>query len=106
MGSHANLNAICERFSSVKTADGGRQWQLNYCGVEPRTWAMSLFSMLLTCFTMEQTFYMDYADRLKLDHVLVHMRREFETHKEHVRKYLKVKYEVPPPQPKSILVLP
>ncbi len=106
MGSHANLNAICERFKSIKTEDGGSQWQLNYSGVEPRIWAMSLFSMLLTCFSMEQTFYGDYADRLKLDHVLVRMRAEFELYKEQVREYLKVKHDVPPPAPKSILALP
>jgi hypothetical protein len=64
---------------------------------------MSLFSMLLTCFTMEQTFFNDYRDRMKLDHVLVQMRDQFERYKEHVRKYLKIRYEVEPPAPSSII---
>jgi hypothetical protein len=105
-GSHATLNSICDRFTTTKSDDGGRAWQLRYCGVDPRLWAMSLFSMLLTCFTMERTFFNDYESRLKLDHVLVCMRSEFETYKEQVRDYLKVRYKVEPPAPKSIISIP
>ncbi len=49
-------------------------------------WATSLFSMLLTCFTMERMFFEDYESRLKLDHILVRMRGEFEKYKEQVRE--------------------
>jgi hypothetical protein len=88
-GAHANLNAICERFQTTISDDGSIQtWQLNYCGAEPRYWAMSLFTMLLTCSTMERTFFEDYAGRLNLDHVLVEMRSEFQRHKESTREYM------------------
>ena len=102
-GSHATLNSICDRFTTIKSDDRARAWQFAYCGVEPRLWAMSLFSMLLTCFTMERTFFNDYHSRLKLDHVLVRMRAEFEMHKEHVRRDLGARYNVEPPAPKSMI---
>ncbi len=96
-GSHATLNSICERFVVTKSEDRVQAWQLNYSGLDRRTWAMSLFSLLLTCFTMENTFFNDYVGRLSLDHVLVDMRTEFESHKERTREYLKVRYNVEPP---------
>jgi hypothetical protein len=105
-GSHATLNSLCDRSATVKSEDGGETWKLNYCGAEPRVWAISLFSMLLTCFTMEQTFFHDYESRLRLDHVLVRMRSEFEKYKEQVREYLKVRYKIEPPAPKSIIHTP
>ena len=43
---------------------------------------------------MEQTLFEDYESRLKLDHILVGMRAEFEKHKEHSRKYLKDRYGI------------
>ena len=105
-GSHANLNAICDRFQSTTSADGSvRSWQLNYSGAEPKHWAMSLFTMLLTCFTMERIFFEDYASRLNLDHILVQMRADFERHKEATREYMKRKYQVEMPEPKGTLIL-
>lgn len=53
MGSHANLNAICDRFAQVSSKEGV-EFRLVYTGVEPRMWAMSLFSMLLACFTIDR----------------------------------------------------
>jgi hypothetical protein len=105
-GSHANLNAICDRFH-VTTSDDGkvRSWQLSYAGAEPRHWAMSLFTMLLTCFTMERIFFEDYASRLNLDHILVQMRADFERHKEATREYMKRKHQVEMPEPKGTLIL-
>ncbi|MGA2324734.1 MAG: hypothetical protein ABSH05_00460 [Bryobacteraceae bacterium] len=105
-GSHATLNSMCDRFAAVKSDDGGQEWGFNYCGVERRMWALSLFSMLLTCFVMERIFYGDYEDRLRLDHILVGMRGEFERFKEQVREHLKVRYEVKPPAPKSTIHVP
>ncbi len=104
MGSHATLNAICDRFKIAKLSDGARAWQLAYCGAEEQIWAPSLFSMLLTCFTMERTFFEDYESRLKLDHILVSMRAQFEQHKERVRERLKVRYKLEPPQPQPIIL--
>lgn len=103
-GSHATVNAICDRFKIVELDDGGQAWQLAYCGVEEQTWAVSLFSMLLTCFTMERTFFEDYERRLKLDHVLVAMRTQFEEHKERVRNKLTSRYKIRPPKPNSIIL--
>jgi hypothetical protein len=105
-GSHANLNAICDRFQTTTSEDGAtRTWRLIYSGAEQRHWAMSLFTMLLTCYTMERTFFEDYANRLNLDHVLFRMRAEFERHKESTREYIKVRYNVELPEAKGLLIL-
>jgi hypothetical protein len=101
-GSHANLNAICDRFVHVKS-DEGVEFRLNYTGAEPRTLAMSLFSMLLACFTMERTLFSDYEDRLKLDAELVRMRTEFERYKEQLRRALIIRYQVKPPKPERLI---
>lgn len=103
-GSHATLNAICDRVTVTHSDTGGQSWALNYCGVNQRVWATSLFSMLLTCFTMENTFYGDYEDRLKLDHVLVDMRTRFERYKQYVRELLKVRYKIELPPAEATLL--
>jgi hypothetical protein len=90
-GSHANLNAMVDRFVQV-TSDDHIEFRLNYTGLEPRTWALYLFPMLLTCFTMEQMLFNDYDSRLKLDNELMRMRGEFEIFKERLREMLKVRY--------------
>lgn len=95
-GSHANLNAMVDRFVQV-TSDDRVEFRLNYTGVEQRMWALSLFSMLLTCSTMEQTLFNDYDSRLKLENDLVRMRGEFDRYKERLREILKVRYKVEPP---------
>jgi hypothetical protein len=105
-GSHTTLNSMCDRFEIVKKPDGSQDWRLNYCGVEQRTWAMSLFSMLLTCYVMERTFFDDYASRLQLDYELMRMRSEFERYKEQLRKKLIVRYRIKPPQFGSIIYKP
>lgn len=96
-GSHASPLSICDRFVIKKLPDGSQEWGLNYCGVEPRMWRMSLFSFLLTCFVMEQTLFNDYYSRLKLDSELVRMRQEFEQYKEQLRELIKVQYKLKPP---------
>ena len=95
IGSHATISAICER-STIVHSDNV-EFRLNYCGLEERNWALSLFSLLLTCFTMEQTLYRDYQDRLQFDEILVRMRKEVEQLKEQLREQLKVCYNVKPP---------
>jgi hypothetical protein len=95
-GSHANINAICDRFAMVEEGKTV-EWRLRYCGIEPHMWERQLFWMLLICFTMEQTLFRDYESRLKFDDTLLRMRAEFEHRKEHLRKDLIVRLEVPPP---------
>ena len=105
LGSHANLNAICDRFAQVKS-DEGVEFRLNYTGAEPRVWAMSLFSLLLACFTMERTLFSDYEDRLKLDDGLMRMRDEFERYKEQLRRKLIIRYQVKPPKSERLIHAP
>ena len=96
MGSHANLNAMCDRFVQV-TSDDHVEIRLNYTGLEPKMWGMSLFSMLLVCFVMEQTLFSGYDSRLKLDDGLRRMRDEFEVYKEQLREQVKIRYGLEPP---------
>jgi hypothetical protein len=104
-GSHANLNAIFDRFVQATSKEGG-EFRLNYTGAEPRMWVMSLFSMLLACFTMERTLFSDYENLLKLDPELVRMRAEFERYKEQLRRVLIVRYQVKPPRPERLIHTP
>jgi len=63
--------------------------QVYYSGVpDERAWAIELFSRLLTCFVIEQTFFNDFKVRLELDPTLMRMRQEFEIHKEKLRPFL------------------
>lgn len=95
-GSHATINSLSERFVN-ESADDAIRWGLRYCGLEHDVWEKSLFALLLTCFTMEQTFYSDYESRLRLDHVLFGLRADFESFKERVRTELIGRYRIPPP---------
>ncbi len=62
-----------------------------------KLWALGLFAMLLTCFTMEQTLLSNYEGRLKLDNELMRMRGEFDGYKEQLRQMLIKRYNVEPP---------
>jgi hypothetical protein len=95
-GSHANVNAMADSFAQV-TSDEHIEFRINYTGAEEKTWALSLFTMLLTCFQMEQTLFTDYSDRLRLDDQLLVMRIEFKRYKEWLRALLKVRYNIQPP---------
>jgi len=109
IGSHATINAICERVE-IRKSEKHVDFRLNYCGLDERNWALSLFSLLLTCFTMEKTLYGDYETRLQLDPVLSRMRLEFEQLKERLREDLKTRYRVEPPSrihiPKPVIFRP
>jgi hypothetical protein len=102
-GVHTTLNSLCDRFKISENPDGTREWALIYCGVGQQTWAMSLFSMLLTCFTMERTLFADYESRLRLDYELVRMRTKFEFYKEQLRQKMIARYNVKPPKSKSVI---
>lgn len=95
-GSHANINAMCDRFVIVDEGESV-EWRPNYCGVEPRLWEQQLFWMLLMCFTMERTLFVDYESRLKFDDGLLQMRAEFQQRKERLRKELIVRLKIPAP---------
>jgi len=104
-GSHATINAICDRFLTIESPDSV-QFKLNYCGLELKAWSTSLFWMLLACFTMEDTLYRDYEDRLKLDVGLLRMRREFQNYKEQVRRMLISRYALKPPSSDRVIQQP
>ena len=96
-GSHANINAIVDRFVEL-TADDYIEFRVNYTGPEDhKLWALGLFAMLLTCSTMEQTLFSDYEGRLELDNKLTRMRGEFDKYKEQLRQMLIKRYKVEPP---------
>jgi len=97
VGSHANLNSICERFRTVEV-DGQPEWRLNYTGMAEKPWATGLFGMLLTAFKMEETLFKDYQMRLQFDETLLKMRKEFEAYKEHVRRLITTRYGIKPPE--------
>lgn len=107
-GSHSNINSTVDRFAQI-TDDKGVELRLNYTGVENiPMWAMMIFTMLLACSTMENVYFSDYEDRLKLDDTLMEMRRECDRFKEHVRRMLMARYKIEPPggihpAPKPIL---
>jgi hypothetical protein len=97
MGSHATINAVVGRLEQVMSDNHIEHW-LTYTGLkDSEMWAKELFSMLLTCATMEQTFFNDYESRLKLDNDLMRMRGEFDRYKEQLRQVLIARYKVPPP---------
>lgn len=97
-GSHANINAVVDRFIQVSD-DKHVNFKLNYTGIESeRMWRMSIFTMLLTDSTMQLTFLNDYYGRLKLDDTLMRMREECEQVREQVREWLKIHYKIDPPR--------
>ena len=95
-GSHANINALADRFVHL-TTDDHVEFRLNYTGADQKTWVLTLFSMLLTCSTMEHTLFGDFDERLKLDNQLMKMRAEFERYKESLREHIKDQFNLTPP---------
>ncbi len=110
LGSHANLAAMTNRLSS--TSDGTRHsFSVRFTGsIDRDLWTKELFSMLLTCFTMEGTFYWDFDSRLKLDDGLRQMRDESQSRKETLRAQLISNFKIGPPgvvyKPKPSIVWP
>jgi len=95
-GSHATINAICDRFK-MSEDDKSVSWRLNYCGIEQDFWEKSLFHMLLTFSTVERTLFCDYESRLQFDESLLQLRHEFDARKEKLRKTIIARYKIPPP---------
>lgn len=95
-GSHANAVAMAERFEQIKTADGV-EFRLNYTGTDTKVWATAVFTMLLSCSTMENTFFNDYNDRLKFDTDLISKRVAFTNAKEQLRASIIKTFQLSPP---------
>jgi hypothetical protein len=98
-GSHTTLLSMVGRLS-LETDNAGMSLNMTYTGMEPAMLEQMIFTMLLTSFTMEDVFFRDYEERLKLDIALGKMRREFAELKERLRKELIIKHKTkPPPSP-------
>jgi hypothetical protein len=83
-GSHTNVRSITHRFV-VEETPKHVGWRMNYTGLKPETLLPVLFEMLLVFFVMEEVFYKDCSDRLKLDIELNDMRKRFNRDKEDLR---------------------
>ncbi|HNY39109.1 MAG TPA: hypothetical protein PKJ41_01890, partial [Bryobacteraceae bacterium] len=97
-GSHATVASLAGRSSYTPQSDGGAEFLLHYTGGVLNTLIPSIFEMLLTCSTMENTFFRDFEDRLSLDHILVAQRHEFNTFKEAVRRQVISEFKIDPPE--------
>jgi hypothetical protein len=93
IGSHTNVNSICERVKTVEV-DGEKQWALVYTGLPERQLTLGIFTMLLMVFVMEDTFFKDYRARFQFDEKLLIMRGELNDHKERVRASLTARYNI------------
>ncbi len=87
---------MAERFAQIYSGDNV-DFRLNYTGTETKAWVLTVFNMLLTCFTMEDTFFVDYNDRLKLDAELLRKRAAFERAKEQLRASVIRQFQLSPP---------
>ena len=65
---------------------------------DEQSFALELFTRLLTCYVMEETFFTDFVARLKLDPQLVAMRMDFYKYKEELRQKIIKRYNIPAPQ--------
>jgi hypothetical protein len=100
-GSHPTPISFYSRLGFTETATE-RGMSVHYTGIpDEKAWATELFTRLLTCFVIEQTFYMDFKIRLELDPKLMSMRREFEGRKESLRRMMIKKYDMKDPGPRS-----
>jgi hypothetical protein len=103
-GAHATINAVSQRYVQTED-DKGINFRWNYCGVEVQPFVIELFMMVTTFFKMEETLFLDYEDRLKLDNTLLGMRRDFEARKKTLRRKIITRFELKPPPPPLILKL-
>jgi len=95
-GSHTNINSIVTRFfrrDGPSDVDIG----MNYLGVPAEVLIPALFEVLLVFHVMEEVFYKDFEDRLKLDPELGRMRTQFHIDREKLRKRIIVEFNIPRP---------
>jgi hypothetical protein len=100
IGAHTNINSIMSRFA-VQEDSKDVTWQVRYTGVELRMLIPALFEMLLAFSEMEQVFYGDCEDRLKLDTALVDLRTKFQSDKEALRRKIIRTFNIQPPAPRA-----
>jgi len=98
VGAHTNLNSIVSRFAIQQTPTDVT-WRVNYIGVELRVLIPALFEMLLAFHVMEEVFYKDCENRLKLDTGLVDLRTKFQHGKEELRKKIIRSFNIQRPAP-------
>jgi len=96
IGAHTNIDSIVSRFG-IEQTEKHVTWRLNYTGVDLRVLIPALFEMLLAFHVMEQAFYKDCEDRLKLDAVLADLRAKFDRDKEVLRRKIIRSFNIPPP---------
>jgi hypothetical protein len=84
-GSHTNITSITHRFVVEESATHFG-WRMNYTGVKPQVLLHLLFEMLLVFHVIEEVFFKDCENRLKLDIQLTNMRSKFQRNKEVMRK--------------------
>jgi hypothetical protein len=95
-GSHANLNALVDRFQIYET-ETHLEYKISYTGVKPDMWEKSVFLLLQVCTLMEAVFFADYDTRLNLDIELVRMRQEAARMWAEISNNLIKKYNLKPP---------
>jgi hypothetical protein len=100
-GSHPTPMSLSGRLNFTETATT-RGMSLHYAGIpDEKAWATEVFSRLLTCFVIEQTFFTSFQTRLQLDYKLMDMRREFDANKEALRRFVITKYNMKDPGKQS-----
>jgi hypothetical protein len=73
------------------------EFGINYTGVELDLLLQVLFEMLLVFHVMEEVFYKDCEDRLKLDVELCRLRTTFHRDKEDLRRRIIHSLKLTPP---------
>ena len=96
-GSHTNINSLVTRFVH-KDGPTDVEFGINYTGVPLEVLLPVLFEMLLVFHVMEEVFYKDCEDRLKLDVDLSRMRSVFNRDKEVLRKNIIHSLKIAPPK--------
>lgn len=96
-GSHPTLQSWYNKVTTYETPST-KGLRMSYTGApDARSFALELFSRLLTCYVMERTLFEDYKTRLQLDPELMEMRSKFEVFKEQTRRWIIKKYKPQPP---------
>jgi hypothetical protein len=97
-GSHPTLQSLQNRLVFQETPNS-RGMLIHLSGIaDEQSFALELFTRLLTCYVMEETFFTDFVARLKLDPKLVAMRMDFHKYKEDLRQKIIKRYNIPAPQ--------